>query len=319
MKFPKTKNKITKSLNFRDAMKSSEISCTENNNFSSAENSSEFSNIKNILVGVPFVNGLGKTKGCEFSPKKIISLLPEIWINEYGVEIKSAAEIFDLKMINLFSGNIEQGSKTIYSESKKIFSKLKIEKIDGKKAIFFGGDHSISFPIANAFNQSFKNSGFIILDAHADCMEPMKEPTHEEWLRGLIEKGNINPKQILLIGPRNIYPTELEFIKKLKIKYFTTKEYSENKIKVEKEIFIFMKKFKQLYLSLDIDIIDPVFAPGTSYEEPCGLTSREALSLFQKIISNKNIKAIDINEINSLNDQENKCIKLGAKFLAELA
>lgn len=273
---------------------------------------------KNILVEVPFINGLGKTKGCEFSPKKIISLLPEIWSNESGKEIKSPAEIFDLRILNLFSGNVEQGIKIIFNESKKIFSELKIEKGQRKKVIFLGGDHSISFPIADAFNQSFKNSGFIILDAHADCMEPMREPTHEEWLRGLIEKGKVNPKQILLIGPRNIYPTELKFINEKKIKSFTTKDYTENKIKIEKEIIAFLKKFKSIYLSLDIDIIDPTFAPGTSYEEPCGLTSRETLSLFQKIILIKNLITIDINEINSLNDQENKSTKLGAKFLAEL-
>lgn len=297
----KKQTTITKSLKFRDA-----------------ENSSEFSSIKNILVEVPFVNGLGKTKGCEFSPKKIISLLSEIWSNESEKEIKSSSEMFDLRRLNFFSGNVEQGTKSIFDESKKIFSELKIEKIQRKKAIFLGGDHSISFPIANAFNQSFKNSGFIILDAHADCMEPMREPTHEEWLRGLIEKGKVNPKQIILIGLRNIYSTELDYLKQKKIKYFTTKDYVENKIKVEKEIFLFMKKFKSIHLSLDVDIMDPAFAPGTSYEEPCGLTSRETLALFQKIILSKNLITIDINEINSLNDQENKSTKLGAKFLAEL-
>lgn len=273
---------------------------------------------KNILVEVPFVNGLGKTKGCEFSPKKIISTFPEIWANEKNIKVKEAAEIFDLRIFNLFSGNIEQGVKIILNESKKVFLELKNQKDKRKKAIFIGGDHSISFPLASAFNQSFKNSGFIILDAHADCMEPMKEPTHEEWLRALIEKEKINSKNILLIGPRNIYPTEVEYLKQKKIRYFTTKDYSENKKIIEKELNFFMKKFNQIYLSFDIDIIDPAFAPGTSYEEPCGLTSREALSLFQKIISNKNLTALDINEINSLNDQNNKCTKVGAKFIAEV-
>lgn len=275
------------------------------------------SNIKNILVEVPFVNGLGRTKGCEFSPKKIISMLPEIWTNEKGEEVKEASEIFDLRIFNIFNGNIEQCMKIIYDESKKIFSELKKE--NGQRAIFIGGDHSISFPLADSFNKSFKNSGFIIFDAHADCMEPMKEPTHEEWLRALIEKSKINPRNILLIGPRNIYPTEISFMQEKKIKYFTTKDYFENKEKIEKELGLFIKKFKSIYLSLDIDIIDPAFAPGTSYEEPCGLTSREALDLFQKILLNKNILAIDINEINSLNDPDKKCTKIGAKFLAEFA
>lgn len=266
-----------------------------------------------VLVKVPFINGLGKTKGCEISPDKIVNTIPEIWCNESLKPIKKTEEIFNIKKINVFNENASKSIEAIFNESKKIFSEKSKQKI-----IFLGGDHSISFPITNAFNSCFKNSAFIILDAHADCMKPIQEPTHEEWLRALIEKTKVNPRNIFIIGLRNIYKDELCFLKQKKIKYFTTKDFFENRNKIEKELKKFMKKFKNIYLSLDIDLIDPVFTPGISYEEPCGLTSREGLSLFQKIISNKNIKAIDINEVNSFNDSKNKTTKLATKFLCEL-
>lgn len=267
-----------------------------------------------ILVKVPFINGLGKTRGCETSPDEIIKIIPEIWCNESLKPIKFPEEIFNIKKIGVFNENASKSIEVIFNESKKIFSENPKQKI-----IFLGGDHSITFPITKAFNYCFKNTAFIILDAHADCMQPMQEPTHEEWLRALIEKAKVNPRNIFIIGLRNIYEDEISFLKQKKIKYFTTKDFFEKKEKIIKELNKFMKKFKNIYLSCDVDIIDPAFAPGTSYEEPCGFTSREGLSLFQKIISNKGLIALDINEINSQNDSKKKTTKLGAKFLCELA
>lgn len=268
---------------------------------------------KPFLIKIPFINGLGKTKGCELSPDRVVEIIPEIWCNESINPIKNPEEIFNIQEIRTDNDNVMESTEKIFQESKKVFFKRKNEKI-----AFIGGDHSISFPIAKAFNFCFKNSAFIIFDAHADCMEPMKEPTHEEWLRALIEKEKINPRNILLLGVRNMYDSEILFLKDKKIKYFTTKDLFENKKEILKQIQIFMNRFKNIYLSLDIDIIDPTFAPGTSYGEPCGLTSRETLSLFQKIILNKSFIALDINEVNSKNDSNNQTTKIAAKFLCEI-
>ena len=87
-----------------------------------------------------------------------------------------------IEEIHVNQNNLEESNYLIFENSKEIFEK-------NSKAFFIGGDHSISFPILNAFNKIEKNPFLIIFDAHADCMKPGKEPTHEEWLRALVEKG----------------------------------------------------------------------------------------------------------------------------------
>lgn len=75
---------------------------------------------------------------------------------------------------------------------------------------------------------------------------------------------------------------------------------------------------KDLYLSLDIDVVDPAFAPGTGHKEPGGLTSRQLIYLIQRMNKVKNLRAIDLVEINPLNDKEGLTVKLGAKIVSEL-
>ena len=75
---------------------------------------------------------------------------------------------------------------------------------------------------------------------------------------------------------------------------------------------------KELYVSIDIDVVDPGFAPGTGYREPGGLSSRDFIYLVQRINKIKNLKGIDIVEINPEKDRDNLTVKLGAKILGEL-
>ena len=75
---------------------------------------------------------------------------------------------------------------------------------------------------------------------------------------------------------------------------------------------------KEVYVSIDIDVVDPAFAPATGYLEPGGLTSREFIYLIQRINKIKNLRAVDIVEINPEKDKDNLTVKLGAKVLAEL-
>ena len=75
---------------------------------------------------------------------------------------------------------------------------------------------------------------------------------------------------------------------------------------------------KELYVSVDIDVIDPAFAPATGYREPGGLTSRQFIYLIQRINKIKNLRAVDIVEINPDRDINKMTVKLGAKILGEL-
>jgi arginase family enzyme len=263
-----------------------------------------------FIVKIPGINGLGKTKGCEKAGNEILKAVKEIHSNEKNIPINTA--LFDIEEIHLDNSNLELSHDLIYKNSLEIFETK-------PKTIFLGGDHSISYPTIRAFLKACKNKSkspcLIIFDAHADCMKPMKEPTHEEWLRALIEKG-FPPKNILLVGARNIEKSEITFLKEKGVRTITMNQLTHDLDDTCDTIMEFSNG-SELYVSIDIDVIDPAFAPGTGYCESGGLTSRQFLYLVSRINKVKNLKAIDIVEINPEKDKNGTTIKLGAKILSE--
>lgn len=262
-----------------------------------------------IIIKVPGINGFGKTKGCRNAGNSILKELENIWTNEKGKEI--IIKNYDLEEIHVNNSDLEEQEKLIYENSKETFEKQNF-------SIFLGGDHSISYPIVKAFINKFgRKSCLIVFDAHADCMKPVKEPSHEEWLRALVESG-FPAENILLVGARNLDPSESEFIKEKKIKTISMNSLMLNISEVTDFIMEFSNG-KSLYVSFDIDFIDPAFAPSTNYLEPCGLSSRETFYMLSRISLMKNLKALDIVEVDSEKDKKNdsKTIKLASKILAE--
>lgn len=260
-----------------------------------------------LVVNVPGINGLNKTKGCEEAGKLIFNTLKE---EIYSNESKKTFDNLSLEEIKFDSSNLEEANKLIYEKAKEFY-----EKQD--KVVFLGGDHSISYSLAKAFLDKNKDeSCLIVFDAHPDCMPFIKEPTHEEWLRKVVEEG-FPTENILLVGTRNSHSRELEFLKEKNIRTI-----SPNQLLLDLEdscdLIMEFSRNKNLYVSIDIDVIDPAFAPATGYPEIGGLSSREFLYIVQRINKIKNLKAVDIVEINPNKDFNNMTIKLGAKILGEL-
>ena len=265
-----------------------------------------------FIVKVPGINGLGKTKGCEKAGNAILESLKEIYSNELGKPID--ARLLDLEEIHLDNGNLELANSLIYENGIEIFETQ-------LKTFFIGGDHSISYSLTKAFLEHCQNERkepcLIVFDAHPDCMQPidLKIPTHEEWLRALIESG-FSAENILLVGIRNSDPKELEFLSKNRIRSINLNQLLINIEDICDTIMEFSNG-KDLYLSLDIDVIDPVFAPATGYIEPGGLTSRQFIYLMQRMNKIKNLRAVDLVEINPEKDNTGVTVKLGAKILSE--
>ena len=263
------------------------------------------------VVKVPGINGLGKTKGCEKAPNAVLEALKDIHSNESGKPID--VRLLDLEEIHLDNSDIELSNNLIYKNSFKMFESQ-------RKTVFIGGDHSISYSITRGFFDLCQSSGkepcLIIFDAHADCMKPMKEPTHEEWLRKLIEDG-FPARNILLVGVRNLWQDEIIFLKEKGIRMISMNQFLDN-LQDTCDIIMEFSNGKDLYVSIDIDVIDPAFAPGTGYQEPGGLSTRDFLYTIQRLNKIKNLRGIDLVEINPEKDKDNQTIKLGAKILGEL-
>jgi len=266
-----------------------------------------------FIVKVPGINGLGKTNGCEKAGNLILESLDEIYSNEQGVIINK--RLFDLEEIHLDNSNLELTNYLIYKNAFEFFETK-------SKTVFLGGDHSISYSLVRAFFDSCKRGGkepcLIVFDAHADCMKSVDGnfPTHEEWLRGLIENG-FPVENILLVGVRNMWKDEISFLKEKNVRMIPMNQLLNDLHETCDTIMEFARG-KELYVSVDIDVIDPVFALATGYCEPGGLTSRQFLYLIHRINKIKNLKSVDIVEINPDKDRDNLTIKLGAKILGEL-
>ena len=260
------------------------------------------------IVRVRLINALGKTKGCELAPNAVLHALKEIKSSENKKIIEFNK--LSLEEIHVDLNNIEEAIDLIYENSKEVFEK-------NFKAFFIGGDHSISYPIVKAFNKIEENPLLIIFDAHADCIEPGKEPTHEEWLRKLIEEGFPSDK-IILISTRNFYEDEINFLEENNINVISMDVIREDIEEVCDLIMERARKSSGFYISIDIDSVDPAYAPGTGYLEPGGLTSRELIYFLKRLRLLDNFKGADIVEINPSKDVNGMTVKLGAKLLAEM-
>lgn len=255
-----------------------------------------------VVVKVPGLNNLNKNNGCRNAGNSILASLNEDF--KVGVE-----------EIHVDNSNLEEQNKLIYKNALDL-----IETND--KIIFLGGDHSISFPIGKAFldfcKKQNKQASLIVFDAHADCDFPCKEPTHEEWLRALIESG-FNAENVLLVGVRKLWKVEEDFLSKNRIKRININDLNENLEEVT-DIIMEFSNGKELYVSFDIDVIDPAFAPSTYYKEPGGLTSREAIYIISRISKMKNLKIFDLVEVNAEEDKKNNnlTVNLASKIIEKL-
>ncbi len=257
------------------------------------------------IVSIPWDNGnMNTNSGCKNAPNAIIKEMKNIFLNEEGKKVS-----FEVETVVVNENNFEETNTAIYE---------KIKSLD-EKAIILGGDHSITYAAVKAFAEKNPNAGVLMIDAHPDCESDFLPPTHEDFIRGIINQNIIAPENILLVGIRNWHNDEEAFLKKHGIRTITMKDvgYDGFKESVERMLTI-VEEWDSLYLSLDIDAVDPAFAPATGYPEPAGFTAREFITLVQKVKKLKNLKMADLVEINPEIDVNNMTVKLGAKVVTEL-
>ena len=179
--------------------------------------------------------------------------------------------------------------------------------------IGLGGDHSVSYSLVKAFFETHKNAGLIVFDAHLDCVHNFYPPTHEDWLRVLIEKKIISKGKVFHFGSRNNTKDEILYA----ADNFTWDSIEVSLSAVKEDLKEFLDKIGRVYVSLDIDVIDPKFAPGTGWPEPKGVTSEELMDLLKFILKSGKVRAVDVVEVSPPRDIDNITSRLAAKILAE--
>ena len=258
------------------------------------------------IIKVRLVNS--KTKGCEKAPVEVLKELKDIGSSENGKAIDF--DKLNLEEIHINPEDLGEANHLIFENSKEAFEK-------NFKTFFIGGDHSISYSIVRAFKEIEKNPLLIVFDAHGDCMKPGKEPTHEEWLRSIIEEG-FGLDKIILISVRNLWEEEIEFLKKNKITAIKMDLLQEDLQGVCDLVMERAHSSSGFYISIDIDCVDPSHAPGTGYSEPGGMSSRDLIYFIKRLSLLDNFRGADIVEINPDKDINGMTVKLGAKLLGEM-
>jgi agmatinase len=169
-------------------------------------------------------------------------------------------------------------------------------KKQNKQIIVLGGEHLITLGSFSCFP---KDTGYVVFDAHYDLRDQYADIklSHAAYLRRLVEKRG--SENIVHVGARAFVKEELAFLQEYNIRTVSDKEIrSGNGAKLLKDI---TSTFDSLYLSIDLDVLDPAFAPGVGNPEAVGISSRELYDLVTTL-QNKRIVAADIVEFNPTYD-----------------
>jgi arginase family enzyme len=260
------------------------------------------------IIRIHLINSIGETFGCEKAPVEVLKELKNIELNESGKEIDFSK--LNLEEIHVDLKNLEEADHLIFENSKEALEK-------NFKTFFIGGDHSISFSIARAFNKIQENPLLIVFNGEADCYEINKKPAHNSWLRGLIENG-FDARKVVLIATRKMCLEELKFIRENKITLISMDVLQEDLQGVCDIIMERARKASGFYLSIGIGCIDPAFAPGAASLVPGGMSSRDLIYFIKRLSLLNNFRGADIVEINPDKDINRMTIKLGARLLAEM-
>ncbi len=219
-----------------------------------------------------------------------------------------------------------------------------VEKIctEQEFPLILGGDHSIALGSiagvsAYAKNQK-KKLGVLYVDAHGDFNTPESSPTgniHGECLAasagiGLPDLTNlyfegrkVDPQNICFVGVRDLDPGEKLIMKEAGVKVFTMSDIERQGFPaIVKQITLFFKTHADIiHVSFDMDVLDPMFAPGTGIPLPGGLTNREALLLMEEMGASGKVKSAEIVEVNPILDVRNQtgalAVSLAARLLGE--
>lgn len=204
--------------------------------------------------------------------------------------------------------------------------------------VILGGDHAIAIPtfsaIASHYHEQGTEVGLIWLDAHADINTPETSPSgniHGMPLATLLGHGNaqltgllgwlpkLKPNFLAHIGARDVDPGERAFIEKFGIshQFFTMSDIDKRGMAacVEDAINIASQASGGYSVTLDVDMIDPRFAPGSGTLVRGGTTYREAHLALEMIAADGRMVSFEIVEVNPLLDQSNITVELGCELI----
>jgi len=257
-----------------------------------------------VIVGVPMDYTVSFKPGTRFGPQAIRTA--SLGLEEYSVYLDrnlKEKKYYDFGDLILPYGNVEKSLDIIGNAAKEILE-------DGKKPLFLGGEHLISVPVIKEVYKKYGDELVVLhFDAHTDLRTEFfgEENSHATVLRKASEF--INNKNMYHFGIRSGIKEEFEF------SYKNTNMFLFNVVEPLKSVLEYIKS-KPIYITWDIDVIDPAYAPGTGTPEPGGITSKEAFNAIH-ILKDLNVVGMDLVEVSPDYDHSGITSILAAKLIRE--
>lgn len=274
---------------------------------------------KICIMGVPFDNAVSLNKGAAKAPEVMRNLSVDMSdVNEDDTIIADGI-LYDIGDIP-----VELNWEKYYAKvADEAYELMKSDKF----CLFIGGDHSVTIPLHKAFGKYQKEKkdnakiGIIHFDAHYDLCD---EYDGHKWSHACTEARSledvISGEDLFFTGIRVAEVSELEALEKNPgITVVKAKDVHKDGVEA---VFEKMKeKFRDydaVYLTIDIDVLDPAYAPGTGTPQPGGLTSLQLIQLFRMMIRELPIKAMDIVEVAPELDVNNITSWAALRIISEL-
>ena len=254
------------------------------------------------VIGVPWDEKSSFMRGCADAPGKIWDAF------NCGSANTCSESGYDFGVNDhfIFKGNmsISSGNKVIDEIARQTAD---IDS-DNIFPLFLGGDHAVTYPLLKGLARRHKNLNILHFDAHPDLYDQFDGDRffHGCPFARIMEDGLAS--RLVSVGIRTMNPHQKQQALKFGVEIVDMKQFDSRKV---------FKFDGPVYISLDLDVLDPAFAPGISHHEPGGLTTRELIRTIQNFEGN--LVAADIVEYNPYRDFQNITAMVAAKLMKEIA
>ena len=259
------------------------------------EDPAELAGVDVAVVGAPFDDLVSDRPGARFGPRAIraASLAP-------GAHLRARVDaLSELRVVDFGDAPV------VPADARR--SHAAIEEVVGAVVaagaipIVLGGDHSISEPDVRACAGVHGPLGLVHFDTHADTAADVfgAELSHGTPMYRLVEDGLVDPSRYVQIGLRGYWPGEREFAwqRERGITAFFMHDVRASGLPTVLDEVVALVGDAPCFLSVDVDVLDPAFAPGTGTPEPGGLTSAELLDACRALASRLNLVGADVVEV----------------------
>jgi len=239
------------------------------------------------VLGIPFDVTSTYRTGARFAPTAI----REASLNIETYSFRTGVDIEDLKLHDL--GNLDvtgDAAETLRRTEQVIKELLEAKKVPA----IIGGEHTITLGAAKAVG---KNVAIIDFDAHLDLRNEYMNQTvsHTTFMRRINEQAK--PARIVEVGTRAVCREELDYAKKADIAFMTAQQIRNNGVEqASRKIAKMLSDVKKIYLTVDLDVLDPAFAPAVQNPEPDGLCTHHLLDLLSEVCDER-VAAFDVVEV----------------------